>query len=126
MSDFAYYSALFFFAALFTGAFIWIGLRVMDNADLLDKSIDNIDHYHKPSPTTAQKALALDTVKIDNNGLIFWGLVQRIDGPIYSVIVSNVEQIPDDYPPADVPEYGQTVHVLDPHICFVFRAPVHA
>jgi hypothetical protein len=124
MSDFIYYSALFCFAAMFTAAFIWIMIRVVEDVKALDKPSDNISHYRKLP--TAQKAVVGDTVKIDNNGLIFWGLVQRIDGPTYSVIVSNVEKTPDDYPPAEVPEYGQTVHIFDPHISFVFRAPVHA
>ena len=134
MSDFIYHAFLVLAAVMVTAAFFMILLRIYDNGELR-KEIEqqerqqNQDLLHRPTAPyklePGPRPAVGDVVRVVNQGVIFWGQIKRIDGEVYTVLVSSVEHIPENLPDYfKVPDYGQTIHILDPHITYLFRSPV--
>lgn len=122
MSDAIYYIFLIVAAALATASLIIMLARIFDYPFLQPVPEETLAPYKLEKP----KASPGDTVRVMHAGLEIWGMIHRIDGAVYSVIVSNIGTPPDEYPAELLPNYGETIHILDPHITFVFRAPVTA
>ncbi len=122
MSDTIYYILLVVSAAMATAALILMAARIFDYPFLQPVPEETPAPYKLEKP----KACPGDTVRVMHAGLEIWGMIHRIDGAVYSVIVSNIGNPPADYPAELLPNYGETIHILDPHITFVFRAPVTA